>query len=167
MAPKRTKGLARDVSLAQVPELPNLYYVSSRITNASKWEQTWRHIPSFRSEDYGVIIAGKNSLTVDNATERDWCYVSREDPPEDSICWSDQFTETETEDPYVYANLNRLCRDVVLVNGLPTTVRFEPMFWIRSEEGWRVPHNKIRAHGIRNYTAAELEESRRRSEHRR
>jgi hypothetical protein len=167
MARKRAKKRTRDVSLAQVPEMPNLYYVSSLITNASKWEQTWRRILSFRSEDYGVIIAGKSSLAGDNATERDWLYVSREDPPEGYIDWSSHFTETEIEDPYVYSNLNRLCRDVVLVNGLPTVVRFEPMFWIRSEEGWRVPQNRMREHGIRIYTAAEIEENQRRSEHRR
>jgi hypothetical protein len=38
---------------------------------------------------------------------------------------------------------------------------------IRSEEGWRVPQNRMRALGIRIYTAAEIEENRRRSEHRR
>jgi len=164
LARKRTKKPAKDVYLAQVPEMPNLYYISNL---ARAWEEWWRVLLAFRGGDYGVIIAGKDQRAGDRATEDDWHYVTRDTDPELWVCWQRWFIETELEDPHVYTNLNTLSRDLLYLSELPISIRFQPMFWVRSEEGWRVPLDRLLARGIRLYTAAEVEEERQRWEERR
>jgi hypothetical protein len=147
------------VYLEQVPEMPNLYAITNL---AWHWEAWWRILLAFRGPDYGVIIAGKCEPRGKSMKEDDWNYVTRDDerrPP--SLGWDHEFTETEAEDPYVYTNLNMLCRDLLQLSEQPICIRFRPMFWVRSDEGWRVPMRRLVARGIRIYTAVEVEEARR------
>ena len=158
MRHKRTKKLARNVSLAQVAEMPNLYYIGN---SADAWEEWWRVLLAFRGPDYGVILAGKGCRARDETD--DWHYITRGREQETYVCWY-HFTDTEMEDPHVYTNLNTLSRDLFFLSELPMNLRFQPMFWVRSEEGWRVPLHRLLNRGIRLYTAAEVEDERRRRE---
>src|SRR5437870_9546797 len=106
MALKRTKKLAKNVSLAQVSAMPNLYYISNF---ANAWQDWWRVLLAFRGPDYGVIIAGKDRRLGDEAD--DWHYVTRDTGRKTYVCWQ-QFTDTEAEDPHVYTNLTTLSQDL-------------------------------------------------------